>query len=80
MRDTEIARKQHRLLALQQELLGGRVINKKEWAARFGVTEKSIQRDLDDLKAFFAEGRDGREVLYDRAPGDIALPGSRPPP
>ena len=65
MRDTEIARKQHRLLALQQELLGGRVINKKEWAARFGVAEKSIQRDLDDLKAFFAEGRDGREVLYD---------------
>ena len=65
MRDTGIASKQHRLLALQQELLGGRVINKKECAVRFGVTEKSIQRDLDELKAFFAEGLDGREVLYD---------------
>lgn len=65
MRDTGVARKQHRLLSLQQELLTGRVINKKESAACFGVTEKSIQRDLDDLKAFFAEGRDGREVVYD---------------
>lgn len=64
MNDTGVARKQHRLLSLQQELLAGRVINKKEYAARFGVTEKSIQRDLDDLKAFFAEGRDGREVVY----------------
>lgn len=65
MNDTGVARKQHRLLSLQQELLAGRVINKKEYAIRFGVTEKSIQRDLDDLKAFFAEGRDGREVVYD---------------
>ena len=65
MNDTGVAGKQTRLLSLQQELLAGRVINKKEYAARFGVTEKSIQRDLDDLKAFFAEGRDGREVVYD---------------
>lgn len=65
MCDAEAVGKQHRLLSLQQDLLAGRVINKKECAARFGVTEKSIQRDLDDLKAFFAEGRDGREVLYD---------------
>ena len=65
MNDTGVAHNQHRLLSLQQELLAGRVINKKEYAASFGVTEKSIQRDLDDLKAFFAEGRDGREVVYD---------------
>lgn len=54
----------YRLLALQQELLSGNALNKKEAAARFEVGEKSIQRDLETLRAYYAG--QGNDLLYDR--------------
>lgn len=54
----------YRLLAMQQQLLSGNTLNKKEAAARFGVGEKSIQRDLETLRAYYA-GQDN-DLLYDR--------------
>ncbi|MBM6715797.1 WYL domain-containing protein [Gemmiger formicilis] len=53
----------YRLLALQQ-LLSGNTLNKKEAAARFEVGEKSIQRDLETLRAYYAG--QGNDLLYDR--------------
>ena len=44
----------YRLLAMQQQLLSGNTLNKKEAAARFEVGEKSIQRDLETLRAYYA--------------------------
>ena len=44
----------YRLLAMQQQLLSGNTLNKKEAAARFEVGEKSIQRDLETLRAVFS--------------------------
>ena len=54
----------YRLLAMQQQLLSGNTLNKKEAAARFQVGEKSIQRDLETLRAYYAG--QGNDLLYDR--------------
>lgn len=54
----------YRLLAMQQQLLSGNTLNKKEAAALFGVGEKSIQRDLETLRAYYAG--QGNDLLYDR--------------
>lgn len=54
----------YRLLAMQQQLLSGNTLNKKEAAARFEVGEKSIQRDLETLRAYYAG--QGNDLPYDR--------------
>ena len=54
----------YRLLAMQQQLLSGNTLNKKEAAARFQVGEKSIQRDLETLRAYYAG--QGNDLPYDR--------------
>lgn len=63
--------KSGRLLYLYTKLLNGDVIRKAEEAACFGVHERSIQRDIDDLRMFFenqsAEGLSEKQLVYDRA-------------
>ena len=44
-----------RILDLYRRLCEGRVISKAEESARFGVDERSIQRDIDDIRAYFSE-------------------------
>ena len=39
-----------RILYIQQVLVQGGVLNKQQTADRFGVSEKTIQRDLDTLR------------------------------
>lgn len=46
--------KNSRLLYLYEALICGEGLQKKEAAARFGVNERSIQRDIDCLRNFFA--------------------------
>ena len=62
--------KYKRILQLYTRLLKGEVINKAKEAAAANVTERSIQRDLDDLRAFFeeqtAQGKDSYELVYSR--------------
>ena len=62
--------KYKRILQLYTRLLKGEVINKAKEAAAANVTERSIQRDLDDLRAFFdeqaANGKDSYELVYSR--------------
>ncbi len=58
-----------RLLSLYERLRQGAVIDKKQEAQTFGVTEKTIQRDLEDLRAYIAEhhSTDGSlTLIYDR--------------
>lgn len=50
--------KSSRILCLYSELLDGRLIKKSEVAQKFHVTEKSIQRDLDEIRDFL----DGQTV------------------
>ena len=62
--------KSGRLLLLYTKLLRGEYIYKTEEAKRFGVDEKSIQRDIADLRVFFAdqvsEGEASQKLIYDR--------------
>ena len=63
----EIIGKTYRVLNIYERLKEGKTLVKREEAGRFGVDERTIQRDLDDIRAYLAEGgRDGRELVYDR--------------
>lgn len=58
-----------RLLNIYESLNKGELIKKSELAERYNVTEKTIQRDIDDLRAYladthFAEGE--ISIQYDR--------------
>lgn len=57
--------KSMRLLTMYGRLMDGRIIKKKDLAAEFGITQRSVQRDLESLRVFFAEEMMGREILYD---------------
>ncbi len=61
--------KGQRLLAIYDRLLRGEVLTKGELAQEYGVTTKSIQRDMDELRAFLADTERKAEratVRYDR--------------
>ncbi len=62
--------KYNRVLQLYTRLINGEVINKSKEAERFGVHERSIQRDIDDLRGFFeelsVEGSESKEVIYSK--------------
>lgn len=45
-----------RLLYLYQDLISGRGIQKQNAASRFGVNERSIRRDIEDLWRQFWTG------------------------
>ena len=49
--------KNFRTLDLYVRLCEGKVINKSEEAKKSGVDERSIQRDIDDIRAFLDEYR-----------------------
>ena len=61
--------KMQRLLLMQERLLDGKVLHKTDCADEFHVTAKTIQRDLETLRLFFAERKDGREIVYDQQRG-----------
>ena len=61
-------KKTERIIDLYNRMMEGELLVKADEAARLGVTEKSIQRDIDDLRAYFAgDPGSNRELVYDRA-------------
>lgn len=60
-----------RVLQLYAKLSDGYVVNKSEEAQNYGVNERSIQRDIDDIRCFLDADseRTGiiNSVIYDRA-------------
>ncbi|MBQ7370461.1 MAG: WYL domain-containing protein, partial [Blautia sp.] len=44
-----------RVLQIYSKLSEGYVVNKAEEAARYGVNERSIQRDIDHIRNFLDE-------------------------
>lgn len=68
--------KSFRLLSMYEKLNRGDIIYKKEFAEQYGISEKSVQRDIDDLRAYLAEcyeGGDGITVEYDYLKGGYKL-------
>lgn len=57
--------KSARLLYLYQDFVKGAGIQKKAAADRFGVNERSLQRDIEDLRCFFANQTPPGEIIYD---------------
>ncbi|OUN91273.1 WYL domain-containing protein [Blautia sp. An46] len=75
--------KNQRTLDMYVRLCEGKVINKKTESQKFGVDERSIQRDIDDIRAFLCDrsesnGRDTREVVYDRTKEGFIMIGDEP--
>lgn len=62
--------KTKRVLGIYQKLINGNIINKAEEAHIYGVNERSIQRDIDDIRAFldgdFEQSGIENTVVYDR--------------
>lgn len=75
--------KQHknlRTLDIYTRLCEGKIINKSEEALRFGVDERSIQRDIDDIRSFLDERQisdsgDTRTVVFDRIQKGFVMAG-----
>lgn len=69
--------KKGRMLGIYTKLMQGAIVNKAEEACRYGVTEKSIERDFDEIRAFLAD--DGQncgiynDIVYDRAKNGYCL-------
>lgn len=72
--------KNYRTLDMYLRLCEGKVLNKKEEASRFEVDERSIQRDIDDIRGFIDEKclgcGDTREVIYDRSKKGFVMIGA----
>lgn len=65
-----------RLLQLYERLSRGEVVHKAELAQKFAVTDKTIQRDIEELRSYLAETRtDAGEasIVYERSRGGYLL-------
>lgn len=61
-------KKVERIISLYNRVVDGEMLVKADEAARFGVNERSIQRDIEDLRAYFANDPESdRELIYDRS-------------
>lgn len=73
--------KPSRTLDLYVRLCEGKTINKLEESRRFGVDQRSIQRDIDDIRAFLDNRSatytsDTRAIEYDRAKKGFVMTGA----
>lgn len=62
--------KSFRMLTIYDCLKNGTGINKLEISDEFGVSKRTIQRDIDDIRAYFAEqritGADNFVIIFDK--------------
>ncbi|WP_295164927.1 helix-turn-helix transcriptional regulator [Selenomonas sp. F0473] len=68
--------KSFRLLQLYERLIRGEVVRKAELVQKFAVTDKTMQRDIEELRAYLAETRtDAGEasIVYERNRGGYLL-------
>ena len=65
-----------RLLQLYERLSRGEVVRKANLAQKFVVTDKTIQRDIEELRAYLAETRTDEgeaSIVYERSRGGYFL-------
>lgn len=67
--ENETGNKIERVLSIYARLSKGALINKAAEAARFDVNERSIQRDIEDIRAFLEIDTDGgyNQLVYDHS-------------
>ena len=67
LRKKQMDKKVERIINLYSRLMEGEVLNKNKEAFRFEVNERTILRDIDDIRAYFANDMDvSRQLVYDR--------------
>lgn len=70
MQKKYVAGKTERILTLYRKLNSGEVVNKAKLAEQMGVDGRTIQRDIDDLRTYFANEtaalRPAPEIVFDR--------------
>lgn len=59
--------KSERLLQIYSRLVDGEILHKAELAQQFHVTERSVQRDMESLRCFFADQGIHQDVIYERS-------------
>ena len=50
-----------RVLGIYSKLMGGALVNKAEEARNYGVNERTIQRDIDDIRNHLEAGAETTE-------------------
>ena len=65
--------KSGRLLEIYSRLVRGEVLNKRELAAQYQVSPRSIQRDMESLRCFLSEQMLMQDVLLDTSAGGYRL-------
>ena len=77
MDETQIEKRKKqgvRLLLLREDLEKGKNINKEEIKAKFDIDDKTFQRDIDFLRAFYTENVDSEiEIRYDKQKEEYIL-------
>ena len=68
----------HRILSIYERLVKGKVLNKEQLALEFGVNNKSIQRDIEQIKFYLANQPEyaSLELQYSRKYRGYQLLGS----
>ena len=67
METSGVELKSFRLLQLYTRFQEGKIVRKAEVAKEFQVAERSVQRDIDDLRNFFGAQIPVKEIIYDRS-------------
>ncbi|MBQ8075982.1 MAG: hypothetical protein IJ237_08360 [Oscillospiraceae bacterium] len=52
-----------RVLQIYSKLMDGYIVNKSEEAVRYGVNERSIQRDIDNIRNFLDEDSERTGII-----------------
>lgn len=65
--------KTERILSLYDALMAGEAVHRETWAAEHGVCERSVRRDLDDIRQHLGARNDRSRqktyILYSRKDG-----------
>ena len=74
---SDFANKSSRVLFIYEQLITGHIVRKDDIATRFNVSSRTVQRDIDEVKEFCANGicwnQSYRFVVYDHIKKGICL-------
>ena len=65
--------KSARLLTIYSRLVNGETLNRPQLAREYGVSVRSIQRDVESLRCFIAEQNHPQEITYGKKQGGYRL-------
>lgn len=58
--------KVERILALFLQLYSGGSVNKSSFSLEYGISERSFDRDIEDIRNFLADNFSSKEIVFDK--------------